>query len=164
MEPIMPEFSSTIHIDAPRSQVWDAIADLGGVQTFHPGVTKSYYTSEQTEGVGASRRCELKPVGSVDEHAIDWRPGKSVTLDVRPGPKGPPFKRAQGRMWVDEDSDGTRAGLEFEYQLKFGPIGLLLDRLIIRRQFEKMLPAVLRGLKNHVEGGEISPHQSVEAA
>jgi hypothetical protein len=30
----MPEFSSTIHIDAPRSQVWETIADLGGIQRF----------------------------------------------------------------------------------------------------------------------------------
>ena len=143
----MPEFSSTIHIDAPRSRVWETIADLGGIQTFHPGVTRSYYTSEQTEGVGAGRRCELKPMCSVDERAIDWRPGKSVSLDVRPGPKGPPFKWARGRMWVDEDGDGTRAGLEFEYQLKFGPIGVWLDRLVVRRQLERMIPSVLHGLK-----------------
>lgn len=150
----MPRFNNTIHIDAPRSIVWEAIADLGGIQAFHPGVTRSYYTSEQTEGVGASRRCELKPMGSVDERAIDWRPGKSVTLEVKGGPKGPPFKSAQGRMWVDEDGTGTRAGLDFEYELKFGLIGLLLDRLVMRRQFQKMLPAVLRGLKDHLEPGE----------
>ncbi len=160
----MPKFRSTIHINAPRSEVWEAIADLGDVDVFHPGVTKSYYTSEQTEGVGASRRCELKPMGSVDERAIDWRPGESVTLEVKPGPMGPPFKWAQGRMWVDEEGQGTRAGLEFEYRLKFGPIGLLLDRLVMRRQFEKMLPAVLRGLKNLLEQREADSHRSVEAA
>ncbi len=160
----MPKFRSTIHINAPRSEVWEAIADLGDVDVFHPGVTKSYYTSEQTEGVGASRRCELKPMGSVDERAIDWRPGESVTLEVKPGPMGPPFKWAQGRMWVAEDGDGTRAGLEFEYRLKFGPIGLLLDRLVMRRQFEKMIPAVLRGLKDHLEQREADSHRSVEAA
>ena len=92
----MPEFSSTIHIDAPRSHVWETIADLGGIQTFHPGVTRSYYTSEQTEGVGAS----------------------------------------------------------------LGPVGVWLDKLVVRRQLERMIPAVLRGLKSYVEVGEISPHES----
>ena len=103
-------------------------------------------------------------MGSVDKRAIDWMPGKSVTLDLRPGPKGRPFKRAQGRMWVNEDGDGTRAGLEFEYQLKFGPIGVWLDQLVVRRQVGRMIPAGRLGLKDHVERGEVSPRQSAEAA
>jgi hypothetical protein len=86
-------------------------------------------------------------MGAVDERAIDWRPGKSVALDVRPGPKEPPFNWARGRMWVDEDGAGTRAGLEFEYQLEFGAIGVWLDRLVVRRQLERMIPSVLHGFK-----------------
>jgi hypothetical protein len=58
-------------------------------------------------------------IGSVDERAIDWRPGKSVTLE-------------------------------------FGPIGVWLHRLVVRRQLERMIPSVLPGLKGYVESGEVN--------
>ncbi len=37
----MTKISSEIRIDAAKEKVWDIIADLGGVQNFHPGVKKS---------------------------------------------------------------------------------------------------------------------------
>ncbi len=61
----MTRISREIRIHAPKEKVWAAIADLGAIQDFHPGVKKSYYTSEQREGVGASRHCDLKPFGFV---------------------------------------------------------------------------------------------------
>jgi hypothetical protein len=39
-----------------------------------------------------------------------------------------------------------------------------LGRLVVRRQLERMIPSVLRGLKGYAEIGEVNPHQSIEAA
>lgn len=147
----MTHISHEIRIEAAKENVWAAIADLGGIEKFHPGVKKSYYLSEQREGVGASRRCELKPFGAVDEKAVEWKNGESITLEIYGGEKVPPFKSAIGVMSVEDVGDATIARLALEYRLKFGPLGRAMDRLLVRRQFEKVVPAILVGLKRHVE-------------
>ncbi len=147
----MTHISHEIRIDAAKENVWAAIADLGGIEKFHPGVKKSYYLSEQREGVGASRRCELKPFGAVDERAIEWKDGEWITLEIYGGEKAPPFKSAIGVMSVEEVGGATIARLALDYELKFGPLGRMMDRLLVRRQFKKVVPAILVGLKRYVE-------------
>ncbi len=44
-----------------------------------------------------------------------------------------------------------RSRLALDYELKFGPLGRMMDRLLVRRQFKKVVPAILVGLKRYVE-------------
>jgi ligand-binding SRPBCC domain-containing protein len=69
----MTTVSATIHIDAPTERVWEIVADLGAVATFHPYVTHSYYSSQSKAGPGARRVCELGSKMAVEETAVDWR-------------------------------------------------------------------------------------------
>jgi carbon monoxide dehydrogenase subunit G len=149
----MTRFSYEIWIDAPRETVWAKIADLGAIQEYHPGVSRSYYTSEEREGIGASRHCDLLPFGEVEERIVEWRSGDSYTFEIYGSKKLPPFVDAGGRFEVSQDGDGTTVRFEIEYDLKFGPFGQLLDRLMVRSQFRKVPRAVLRGLKRRLEDG-----------
>jgi carbon monoxide dehydrogenase subunit G len=149
----MTRFSDEIWIDAPRETVWAKIADLGAIQEYHPGVSSSYYTSDEREGLGASRHCDLLPFGEVEERIVEWQAGDSYTFEIYDGRKLPPFANAVGRFGVLQDGDGTTVRFEIEYDLKFGLFGKLLDRLMVRSRFRKVAPAVLRGLKCHLENG-----------
>ncbi len=55
-----------------------------------------------------------------------------------------------------------------DFQMKFGPVGALLDKLVLRRQFRKVMALGLGGLKYHVETGEVVgtklPKGALEAA
>jgi carbon monoxide dehydrogenase subunit G len=150
----MTRFSNEIRIDAPKETVWAKIADLGAIQEYHPGVSSSHYTSEEREGVGASRHCDLLPFGEVEERIVDWRDRDSYAIEIYDGKKVPPLKNAVGRLSVMQDGDGTTVRFEIEYDLKFGLVGYLLDRLMVRPQFRKVGPAMLRGLKRHLENGK----------
>jgi carbon monoxide dehydrogenase subunit G len=150
----MTYFSGEIRIKAPKEKVWEVVADLGGIQAYHAGVTKSYYTSEQREGVGASRHCDLKPFGSVEERIVEWQDGESYTIDIYDGAKVPPFKEAKGYMSVAEDGAETIVRFSLEYELKLGPLGRLLDRIMVRGRFATVVPTVLGGLKRYLENGE----------
>jgi hypothetical protein len=150
----MTRFSDEIWIDAPRETVWAKIADLGAIQDYHPGVSRSYYTSEEREGVGASRHCDLLPFGEVEERIVEWRAGDSYAIEIYERKKVPPLKNAVGRLAVTQDGAGTTVQFEIEYDLKFGLLGKLLDRLIVRPRFSKVGPAMLRGLKRHLDNGD----------
>ena len=150
----MTNIQREIKIDASKAKVWAIVANLGAVQEYHPAVSKSYYTSTATEDVGASRVCELLPMGKVEETAISWNEGESYKLNVTPIEKMPPFKHAVGEIKLVGDENSTTASFSVDYQLKFGAIGSMMDSLMIRQQFEKLIPAVLAGLKHHAETGE----------
>lgn len=147
----MTQFSEAIRIDAPRQIVWAKLTDLGAVQDFNPGVRRSYYTSEQREGIGASRHCDLKPFGSVDERILDWRDGEAFTLEIYQGKNTPPFKKALAHFSVQGDDDGAIVHMTLDYELKYGAVGRLMDLVVVRRQMGKVVHGVLRGLKRHLE-------------
>lgn len=149
------EITSEIRINAPKEKVWAIIADLGGVQNFHPGVKKSYYTSANKKGIEASRVCELLPIGSVEESAVQWHEGEGYVLQIFPLEKAPPFKKAFGRFTLKKDGQRTCVIFTVEYSLKFGPIGRLMNKLLVKPQFRKVVPAVLTGLKHYTETGEV---------
>ena len=138
-------------IDVDRDTAWRTIADLGDIQSFHPLVKKSYYHTEQREGVGAARVCEFGGGRSFEEHAIEWHDGEGFTLELRNFKGMPPFKRATATMTV-EDADGqTRMSLRIEYTLRYGPLGRLMDRMMVRSQFDKAAAALVKGLKRKLE-------------
>ena len=68
----MTHFKKQIQIQASKENAWKALANLGDVHKFHPGVSKSYHTSDRISGIGATRICELYPMGKVEEIATSF--------------------------------------------------------------------------------------------
>lgn len=144
-----------IEIDASQEKVWKLMANLGDVNKFHPFVPTSYYTTDQLSGVGSARVCEFSPKMAIEETVVDWQDGKSLTLEIAflKGPT-PPVNNMRGTLAVKAQGIGSVASMEMSYEPKFGPVGALMDTMMIRRQYDKMMPGVLKGLKHHAETGE----------
>ncbi len=140
-----------IKINVPKDKVWNVLSDLSGIQNFHPGVKKSYYVTDQKEGIGAARVCELKPMGSIKETAVEWSEGQLMSLTIESLEKAPPLKNAYGRIKLEKDGNDTVASLEMGYELKFGILGGLMNSMMVKPQFQKVVPAMLKGLKNYCE-------------
>ena len=147
----MTRISEEIRISVPKQVVWEAISDLAAVQDFNPSVKRSYYRPGPRKGISAGRHCDLIPLGSVEETVTEWKEGEGFTLKIHDGKNTPPWKRATGRMWVLPEGAGARAGLSVEYELKFGLVGALMDRLLVRPQFRKTVRNTLEGLKKRLE-------------
>ncbi|RMF77086.1 MAG: SRPBCC family protein [Chloroflexi bacterium] len=150
----MTRISDEIRINAPKARVWEVVADIGAVQRYHPAVAKSWYTTEQRDGVGACRHCDLLPMGTVEERITEWNEGESYTIEIYESSKTPPFDKAVAFISLHEDGEETVVRMEITYTMKFGPLGALMDALMVRKQFSKVVPNLLAGLKHHVETGE----------
>jgi carbon monoxide dehydrogenase subunit G len=151
---MMTTFTSQVRINASRDKVWSVLADLGGIQNYNAAVSKSYYNTNEKEGVGAGRICELLPMGEVEETASQWNEGESYTLDVTPIKGMPPMKDIQAKFTTEADGDTTVVNMEMKYSMKFGPIGAAMNAMMIKPQFSKVVPNILNGLKHFVETGE----------
>jgi len=161
----LPQLKGDIEIRAPRERVWEVLADLSAVQHYNPMVKSARYASDQRLGIGASRRCELAPMGSIQETAIRWDEGAGYTLKLHGGHGMPPFRTATARFEVTEAGAGTaRASFAMDYELKYGPLGWMMDRLMVRAMFGRTVVRVLAGLKEHVEAGDENPAEAPPAA
>ena len=59
-----------IPIKLEPAQVWAQLADFGNICHGHPAVKKSFITSAQKTGVGATRHCDLTMMGATAEERV----------------------------------------------------------------------------------------------
>ena len=72
-----------VTINAPKQKVWEALADFGNVFKLSPNLKKSYLTSDQQEGIGATRHCDFVNMGAqVEERIVEWDEGESIKIDI----------------------------------------------------------------------------------
>lgn len=145
----MSTFSVTTMIDAPVTAVWAALADIGNIARWNPGVEASHLTSQQGEGVGACRYCDLGGKNFLDEEVVAWQPNEQLTMRING--TNMPFAIADIRFFLQPDGSRTRVTVSPEYRLKYGPFGILLDRLFVHNTYKKGMGSLLHGLKEFVE-------------
>ena len=150
----MTTVTREVKIDAPVEKVWKILADFGGIYKFNPGVPNSYSTSQSNSGVGATRHCDFLPTGGVEERITEWNENSDYKIEIYEGKGVPPFKTAVAHLSVAPDDNGTIVKMSLSYRLKFGPLGALMDAMLVRKQFQKAVPGILAGLRHYTETGE----------
>lgn len=138
-----------VKINAAPEKVWNVLADLEAVQYYNPLVAKTRSTSENREGVGASRHCDFKPKGFSKEKVTDWIPARLLGMEVIDSSFPMIFTRWKTHLIAEDD--GTRVTQDLEYGMKFGLVGELLNKLMMRKKYDGILAEIFTGLKNYVE-------------
>jgi len=146
---------TTIHHEVrahcPPERVWALLSDLEAVQRYNPTVRAAAIAGELRTGVGAERVCELVPNGRVVERVTHWEDGRAVGLEVAESDWPIHFMRWVTR--VEPSGSTTRITQELEYEVKLGPLGWLLDHLVMRRKLTATLDQVFASLVKHAEAG-----------
>ena len=138
-----------IHIAAPPETVWAVLADLTAVRHYNPLVQSARYTSKNKSGIGASRRCELKPNGFTEERVDAWEQGKLLGIELTDSSW--PIASMRWQTTLQSTGSGTSMRQEMNYRLKFGPVGRLLDALVLRRKLTADINEIFAAFKAHVE-------------
>ena len=142
-------------INAPKARVWDVVSQLDTFAAYHPLLTRSYYMSEQREGVGAQRMCEVSDKLAFEETVVDWQPGESlvVTAEYTTG-RGAPVRDYRGTIRLQANDSRTHVTMITEYEPKGGLAGKLIDRVLVKRAYTRITQQIMIGLKHHIETGE----------
>jgi hypothetical protein len=129
---------------ASTGSVWALLADFPDVARHWDGLRSTTEIGEQTSGVGARRRVELKPFGAMDETVTVWQEGRRIETQNRPSALVP-FAHAESTLTLEPDGDGTMTNFDYRYRPRRGPMGRITGPLIDRmltRTFTDMLAAL----------------------
>jgi uncharacterized protein YndB with AHSA1/START domain len=155
----MSQFSIDIIINAPRDVVWSVLSDIGAIAQWNPGIKESYATSEQPDGPGATRFCDLGGKNYLNEEVVQWKYCEKLTMRVVAS--NMPFESADIHFTLEDEAgmtevEATKVTVAPEYQLKYGLAGQLMDRFYVRNTYEKGMQNLLRGLKEYVEQPKVN--------
>lgn len=127
-------------MSASPGSVWALYADFPNLARHWNGLRATRAIGGQTSGVGARRRVELKPMGSMEETVTAWEEGRRI--DTQNQPSVPvPFKKAKSTLTLEPDGHGTLATFDYRYVPRGGPLGRFTGPLI-----DKMLTATFTEL------------------
>jgi len=150
----MSTISVSREIPASVSEVWAVLADFGGIHRYNASVERSPINKgTPPSGVGSERTCQLYDGNHLQERIVESIEERKLTIDIFESSM--PLKSAQGVMTLEPLSPRmTRITTSMEYDVKYGPVGVVLDRLMVKRMLEPGLNMLLAGLDHHVMTGE----------
>ena len=132
-------------IDAPSDSVWAVLADFPNISSWNNGVKHSEATSPATEGLGATRHCDLAPIGALEETITGWEPGEKLVVRIDSAAKLP-MTSALATFELEAEGSSTNTNLRYEYQTRFGPLGALMGPML-DKQFSKGFAGFLADLE-----------------
>lgn len=144
-----------ISINQPKEKVWQALADFGKICHGHPAVSKSYITSTQKEGVGATRHCDFTMMGaSAEEKVTEWNEGKNIKIEVYKLNKMPGINTMSLDLSIRENGNKTILSSTMAYTMK----NIFFDAmnfLVMKNMNAKLLDGIMAGHKLYIETGVI---------
>ncbi len=149
-----------------RAAAWQKLRDLSAAHHYVPGLKGVEITTELREGVGASRRVLQGGGLALDETVIDWREGEGFSLRLHRGDKGPvpPMTRAWFDYGLCERDGQLLLCNRMRYDVGLGPLGGLLNSLLLRRVVAGAVRDTTLAQKLYYEGGEPVSKEALAAA
>lgn len=150
----MSTITRTLAVNASHAHTWNIIKDFGGVHRWHPSVETSPLLSSNNEGLGAKRVCNFYDGTHVAEEVVEYRDGEFLSIEL--SDFSMPLKRAHANIHVRKlGAQKTEVEFSMDYDVKYGPMGWVMDKAMIQPMMGKLFAQVLKGLGHHVETGDL---------
>lgn len=152
----MHQLNVTREIDASPDQVWGLLDNFADTWIYHPIVAQSESLGGQKTGLGAKRRCTMYDGKQVEECITRYAPEeRSYEVTVTDAGRLPLDEMVLS-ITVYEGAEGhARVEMVGHMQPKYGPVGWLMAKLMMKRQFEKLLAQLIEGMEAHLKTGRV---------
>lgn len=150
----MSNITRSVIVQASTQQVWAILGDFGGVHRWHPKVETSPITNDISEGLGAERICNFYDGTSVKEEIVEYREGEMLKVVL--SEFSMPLNHGEATISLRKLSDEeTEVSFSMDYEVKYGPLGWVMNSLMMTPMMGKMFEQVLGALDHHVVTGEL---------
>ncbi|MCK5881316.1 MAG: SRPBCC family protein [Sinobacterium sp.] len=142
-----------VAIDIPRDKAWDIMQDITAPHLYVPGLLKTEMHTEQTTGVGASRRV-FKKMMALDETVTEWNEGYGFRIRLHDGPKSKPLPKSFFIYSIaDGENNTTMFTATMGYSFPLGFIGKIIDSLFVAPIVQMEIRNVALAVKHYYENG-----------
>lgn len=129
---------------ATPETLWACLSDLTLVAQYNATVSTAKIHNGLASGVGAVRKCELKPKGAVVERVTLWEEFKALGLEIVESDW--PITRMHWITKITPNGSGSTLSQRLEYDMKYGPLGALLNAIVMKRNVTGNVGKALEGL------------------
>jgi ribosome-associated toxin RatA of RatAB toxin-antitoxin module len=146
----MGKLVNDITINAPLEKIWSILTDLELLDKTDPTVKKATVISENKTGLDAKRKVLMQDGKNwFDEKITVFRP--NVELVYQLTDCSFPIKGLQHTYRFEKIGNSTKVQQTMEYTVKFGLLGVVMDKMMIGKQFTIGINKFLNGLKSYAE-------------
>ena len=146
----MATIHNEITINASIDKIWAMLTDVELLDQYDPTVKKSTLVSSEETGIGAKRKVlMLDGKNWFDEKVTVFKPNEALTYQLTDCSF--PIKGLKHSYSFEKVGNQTKVKQVMEYTVKFGLLGKLLDRLMIRKQSDTGIKKFFAGLKSYAE-------------
>lgn len=146
----MGKLINDITIDAPIEKIWSILTDLEILDKTDPTVKKATLISENKTGIDAKRKVLMQDGKNwFDEKITVFKPNEALVYQLTDCSF--PIKGLKHTYSFQRNGNKTKVQQVMEYTVKFGFIGMLMDKIIIGKQFNSGITKFLKGLKSYAE-------------
>lgn len=141
-------------IDAPAETVWNVLDDYGNLQAYSPKNTTCELLDGPETGVGARRETAVDDEFTVVHEIVAYEPGEQYTFEFTDVGEYPVTDLLLTFEVEALDDDRTLVTMTADFSPKWGPLGWVLAKTIMKRKFREPIQQTLDGLEQHVRTGE----------
>lgn len=146
----MGKLTNDITINAPIDKIWSILTDLELLDKTDPTVKKATLISENKTGLDAKRKVLMQDGKNwFDEKITVFKPNEALAYQLTDCSF--PIKGLKHTYSFQKIGNQTKVQQEMEYTVKFGLLGLLMDKMMIGKQFNSGINKFLNGLKKYAE-------------
>lgn len=147
----MLKVERTMDVAAPVELVWEKISAITEIQDWSRTVNEAHFHTEKQRGIGAGRTCDVRGFGTLIEDVVEWTENEGFTLSLRGLPK---FVKEASGGWrlVKTGPNTTRVTTHVHLQTRYGLVGSLMEKFLLKANFAKTLAVVQGEFKSYVEG------------
>jgi ligand-binding SRPBCC domain-containing protein len=146
----MGKLINEVTIDAPIDKIWSILTNLELLDKTDPTVKKATLISSNKTGLDAKRKVIMQDgMNWFDEIITVFKPNQELVYQLTDCSF--PIKYLKHTYSFQTMGNQTKVQQIMEYRVKFGIIGLLMDKMMIGKQFNSGINKFLNGLKTYSE-------------
>lgn len=146
----MGKLINDITINVPIDKVWSILTDLELLDKTDPTVKKATLISENKTGLNAKRKVLMQDDKNwFDEKITIFKPNEELVYQLTDCSF--PIKDLKHTYSFQKIGNQTKVQQVMEYTVKFGLLGVLMDKMMIGKQFNSGINKFLLGLKTYAE-------------
>ncbi len=146
----MGKLINDITINAPIDKIWNVLTDLELLDKTDPTVKKATLISENKTGIEAKRKVLMQDGKNwFDEKITVFKPNEELVYQLTDCSFL--INGLKHTYSFQKIGNQTKVQQVMEYTVKFGLLGLLMDKMMIGKQFNSGINKFLNGLKTYAE-------------